>query len=111
MIVGSGTPEQARAFREQEDVQGTLVTDPTLEAYRLAGMKRGVMRVFNPKSAVSMFRALGRGHLQGITAGDTWQQGGVLVVAGGRLRLQHAASEAGQPTDFSRVVDALADQA
>lgn len=106
--MGSGNAEQARRFKEQEQVQGTLVTDPSLNAYRIAGMKRGVLATFNPKSALSAVRALGRGHVQGLNAGDTWQQGGVLVIDGsGRLILQHAASEAGDPTDFKAVVRAL----
>lgn len=116
--MGSGTPEQARRFTEQERVPGTLVTDPSLAAYRIAGMKRGVLKTLNPKSALSAVRALGRGHMQGANAGDPWQQGGVLVVdaieRGGRVLLQHASSEAGDPTDFAavaRALDALAGDA
>jgi hypothetical protein len=109
--VGSGNPEQARKFKEQEDVQGTLVTDPSLKTYNIAGMKRGVLKTLNPKSALHAVRALGGGHRQGKNAGDPWQQGGLLVVdaqkRGGRLIMQHAASEAGDATDFTAVVRAL----
>ena len=56
-------------------------------------------------------RAFGSGNRQGRTQGDPWQQGGVLVVSplrdGGRVLLQHAASEAGHPTDFVAVVKTL----
>jgi hypothetical protein len=92
-----------------------MVTDPTLEAYNRAGMKRSVLRTLNPKSAFSAVRAMGGGHVQGRVQGDAWQQGGVIVVsalaAGGRELLHHAASAAGDPTDFSviaRVFDELA---
>jgi hypothetical protein len=104
-----------------------MVTDPTLEAYNRAGMKRGVLRTFNLKSAASAVRALGGGHTQGRTQGDTWQQGGVVVVSalapmggpakgglGGRELLHSAASAAGDPTDFEaivRVFDELAREA
>lgn len=88
-----------------------MVTDPTLEAYNRAGMKRSMLRTLNPKSAISAVRALARGHLQGRVQGDEWQQGGVVVVSaldnGGRELLHHAASAAGDPTDFNDILRAF----
>lgn len=111
MIVGSGTPDQARRFADEEQVIGTMVTDPTLEAYRIGGMRRGVLTVMNAKAARHAVRAWREGHRQRRTQGDPWQQGGVVVVEalsrGGRIALHHAASEAGDPTDFSGIVRAL----
>ena len=106
-MIGSGTPEQAKRFAEEERFDGTMVTDPTLEAYNRAGMKRGMLRTFSPGSALSAFRAFGSGHRQKAAAGDLWQQGGVIVVANGRELLHHAASAAGDPTDFQGIVRAL----
>lgn len=110
IVVGSGTAEQAKRFAKDENVE-VMVTDPTLEAYRIAGMKRGLRTVINPKSALNAVRALRDGHRQGRTRGDPWQQGGVVVVSalddGGKLLLQHAASEAGDPTDFGAVARVL----
>ena len=106
VVVGSGTPEQAKRFAKEEQLD-VLVTDPTLEAYRIAGMKRGVLRVMNPKSGLNALRALAGGHMQGRTQGDAWQQGGVVVIRDGHMLLQHAASEAGDPTDFRGVIGAL----
>lgn len=111
VVVGSGTPRQAARFAEEERVESTMVTDPTLEAYRRAGMKRGVLRTFTFKGTLHAARALKAGHVQGPTQGDTWQQGGVVVVSAlardGRVVLQHAASEAGDPTDFEAIVRAV----
>jgi len=111
VVLGSGRPEQAKRFAEEERFEGVMVTDPTLEAYNRAGMKRSVLRTINPKSALSAVRALGSGHVQKKTAGDTWQQGGVIVVSpiekGGREVLHHAASAAGDPTDFRAIVRAF----
>ena len=88
-----------------------MVTDPSLEAYHRAGMKRGMLRTIGPKSMLSAVRALGDGHRQKKTAGDPWQQGGVVVVSsldrGGRELMHHAASAAGDPTDFQKIVRAL----
>lgn len=111
VIVGSGTPDQAKRFADEEQVIGTMVTDPTLEAYRVGGMRRGVLTVMNAKAALHAVRALRDGHRQRRTQGDPWQQGGVVVVdalsRSGRIALHHAASEAGDPTDFSVVVRAV----
>jgi hypothetical protein len=107
VVIGSGTPEQAKRFAVEERFDGTMVTDPTLEAYNRAGMKRSVLRTFHPKSMISAVRALGSGHTQKQMAGDPWQQGGVVVVSslerGGHEVLHHAASAAGDPTDFKAI--------
>lgn len=109
--MGSGTPEQARRFAEEERVIGVLVTDPTLEAYRRGDLKRGIGTVANVKSAAHMVRALRAGHVQGRTQGDPWQQGGILVIDAldrtGKVKYHHAASEAGDPTDFGEAVRAV----
>lgn len=110
VVVGSGSPAQARQFAEEESI-ADLVTDPSLEAYRRAGMKRGVLRTLGLTVLKNALRAHGDGHRQRETQGDLWQLGGVLVVSalehGGRLHLQHAASAAGEPTDLSIVVAAM----
>jgi hypothetical protein len=111
VVVGSGTPAQAKVFAEEERLENPVVTDPTLEAYRRAGMKRGVLSTFSLKGLSHAMRARKGGHSQTSVKGDPWQQGGVVVVSalanGGRVTLQHAASEAGDPTDFGVVVRAI----
>ncbi len=115
MVVGSGTPSQAKRFATEENLVSPIVTDPTLEAYRRAGMKRGVLRTLGPKSALHAVRALRGGHRQRKNMGDPWQQGGIVVVSplsrGGHVTMQHAASEAGDPTDLSGVIAAVRDAA
>lgn len=110
-MIGSGSPSQAKRFQAEEKIEGVVVTDPSLEAYRIAGMKRGVLKTLNPKSMINAVRAFRSGSRQTGTKGDPWQQGGVLVVSsirdGGKVLLQHAASEAGDPTDFRAVVKTL----
>lgn len=122
VIIGSGTPEQAKTFAEEESLGRALgggreifvVTDPTLEAYRRAGMKRGLLATL--AGFGNGLRAFRAGHRQGLTKGDPWQQGGVVVVSSlaperlgaGKVVLQHAADAAGEPTDFGHVVEAVA---
>jgi hypothetical protein len=114
-VIGSGTPSQAKRFAAEENLTTPLVTDPSLEAYRRAGMKRGVLRTLGPKSLLHAARALKDGHRQKKTMGDPWQQGGIVVVSplsgGGHVTMQHAASEAGDPTDLAGVISAVRDAA
>jgi hypothetical protein len=113
IVIGSGRPEHARRFVDEEKLESvTVVTDPSLHTYSLAGMKRGVFSTIGPRAALHALRALRAGHMQHATAGDPWQQGGVIVVSslssGGRELLHHESSTAGEPTDFAVILRALA---
>jgi len=108
VVVGSGTPNFIAGFRETTHFTGRILSDPTLSAYRAAGMKRGLMRVLNPLVAVYGLRAMARGHMQGRTQGDPTQQGGVLVIIpGGGIIFEHHSSVAGDNAPADEVVAAL----
>lgn len=81
VVIGNGSPNFIDGFRETTGWQGPLYTDPSLEVYRAAGLKRGVMTVLNARAAIKALGALRAGRRQGRTQGDEWQQGGVLVIA------------------------------
>jgi len=106
VVIGNGTPNFVAGFRDTTGYRGLLYTDPSLEAYRRAGMKRSVTSVVNPMSALRAFRALGRGHMQGLTKGDSWQQGGTVVIThDGRIAYTYHSGSAG---DHAAVDDILA---
>src|SRR5687767_3875751 len=81
VVVGNGAPHFIAGFRELTGYRGPLYTDPSLESYRAASLKRGWATFLNPKAAVNAARALLKGHMQGRTQGDPAQQGGTLVIA------------------------------
>jgi hypothetical protein len=81
IVIGNGSPQFIDGFRETTGWQGPLYTDPSLEVYRAAGLKRGAMTVLNARAAIKALGALRAGSRQGRTQGDNWQQGGVLVIA------------------------------
>lgn len=81
IVIGNGSPSFIDGFRETTGWQGPLYTDPSLEVYKAAGLKRGVLKTFHPRAAIKALGALRAGSRQGRTQGDEWQQGGVLVVA------------------------------
>ncbi|MEM6790480.1 MAG: AhpC/TSA family protein [Myxococcota bacterium] len=89
VAVGNGTAAMARDFVEKFGIGFDVVTAPDLEAYRKAGLQRGLNLGLDTFKAG--FRALKRGHLQGATKGDALQQGGVLIVGpGDTLHFAHA---------------------
>ena len=83
VVIGSGWPEMAAHFAERFEVPFQLLCDPELEAYRAAGLKRGVGTLLGRGALQAGRRAWQAGFRQGRTQGDPWQQGGVLVVATG----------------------------
>jgi hypothetical protein len=108
VVVGSGTPNFIAGFRETTGFPGRILSDPTLSAYKAAGMKRGLLRTINPLVAVYGVRALARGNMQGRTQGDPTQQGGVLVILpGGGIAYEHHSSMAGDNAPAEDVVAAL----
>ena len=94
----------AQDFVEQFNVSFPVLTDPRRSSYKLAGLKRsfGLGRATLGRAK----RAIQGGYRQGMTAGDPWQQGGVLVIhTDGRLLYRHVDDGAG---DHAPVEDALA---
>lgn len=113
-IIGNGSPEFARAFREDlglpDDV--TLLVDPELRSYRAAGMRGGRSELFSPRLATNALRALRGGFRQGAVQGDPFQLGGLLVIRpDGALTLRHVSREAGDHASPGDILAALAPDA
>jgi len=95
VIVGNGSVAQAKGFRDDNRITTPVFTDPTLEAYRAAGLRRPIVPL-RPQVVASAVRALRAGHRQTRLLGDPLQLGGVFVVeAGGRIRYSFIARDAG----------------
>jgi hypothetical protein len=107
VAIGSGTPDQARAFVEKFNFQGKMYVNPGLSVYKAFGLKRGIWKTLGPASAWRAIRAMLRGNRQGSTAGDLWQQGGMFVLGPGRqLLFKHRNPAAGKQADLKAVVEA-----
>jgi hypothetical protein len=108
-VIGNGTPNFIEGFREQTKYDGPLYTDPSLEVYKAAELKRGAMKTFNPRALGATFKALAHGSRQGRTQGDAWQQGGALVIAtDGHVKWQHANDHPGDTASTDQLLRALA---
>jgi hypothetical protein len=107
-VIGNGSPSFIDGFREATGWDGALYTDPSLEVYKAAGLKRGVLKTFHPRSAIAALGALKDGFRQGRTQGDEWQQGGVLIVApGGDVLWSHVSDHAGDNAGANEIIAAL----
>jgi alkyl-hydroperoxide reductase/thiol specific antioxidant family protein len=63
-----------------------MLTDPSRESYKAAGLQRSILRTFSFKALGYFWAARKKGFRQGRVQGDAFQQGGSLVVdRGGRV--------------------------
>ena len=108
IVIGNGSPSFIDGFREETGWQGAIYTDPSLEVYKAAGLKRGVLKTFNLAAGWRSIGTLRRGIKQGRTQGDPWQQGGVLVVAtNGDVLWSHASDGPGDNATVDEILAAL----
>ena len=108
VIVGNGTPEQARWFIEDFHIDTPVFTDPTLSIHRAVGARRGVQLSKLPRLLVNAVRAMSKGHFQTRVLGDGQQLGGVFVIMpGGTLAYRYLSEVAGDHPDPEVVVSAL----
>jgi predicted methyltransferase len=97
----------AQHFVEQFAVRFPVFTDPDRSSYRLAGLKRSLG--LGLRTLKHARRAIAAGNSQGKTAGDPWQQGGVLIVdPDGTVVWRHVNGEAGDHADIDAILGQLA---
>jgi AhpC/TSA antioxidant enzyme len=107
-VIGNGSPSFIAGFRETTGYDGPIYTDPSLEVYKAAQLKRGITKTLDPRALGKTLGAFMRGHKQGLTQGDNWQQGGALVVGtDGRVLWHHASERPGDNASPAQIVAAL----
>ena len=108
VLVGSGPPSALAAFVRDMALARrgvVVVTDPSLAAFRAAGLQRP--RVPRPRAAVEALRELAAGYAPGRVVGDRRQLGGALLVdEQGHLVYHHRARSPGDLVDPSDIVQA-----
>jgi hypothetical protein len=108
VVIGNGSPTFMAGFRETTGYAGALYTDPSLEVYKAAGLKRGVFKVLSPRAGLAALGALKGGFRQGRTQGDALQQGGTLVIdRRGDVLWAHVDDFAGDHANPDEILRAL----
>jgi hypothetical protein len=111
-VIGNGSPSFIAGFRDETGWPGAVYTDPSLEVYKVAELKRGVHNTLDPRALAPTLKAFLRGGRQGRTQGDQWQQGGVLVIdKTGRVLWRHASGRPGDNAAATDILRALRDRA
>ena len=96
VVVGNGAPMFIEGFRETTGFKGPIYTDPSLEVYKAAELRRGLGSMVSFGAAKATLGSLRRGFRQGKTQGDATQQGGILVIApDGRILYHHISQYPG----------------
>lgn len=98
MLIGNGTPDQARRFRQEflADSNCVLLCDPELLSYRAMGMRRNWGSLLHPLVLLRALVVLLQGFRQGAVQGDPFQNGGVLITdAKGDILYRYLSSRAG----------------
>ncbi len=106
--IGSGSPDQARAFVEEFGFSGEIYVSQDLAAYKAFRLVRGIWRSLGPASILRGLGAIRAGFRQGSSAGDPWQQGGVFLVGPGeKLLFAHRDQFAGDLADLDQALAAI----
>lgn len=108
VVVGPARPEHIAAFRAATGYAGPLFVDPSLRAFRTAGLVRGWASTYHPLAVLKGLRAVAQGFRQGARQGDAAQQGGTFVLGpGDRVRYEWRDRFAGDNPDLDEVVKAI----
>ncbi len=97
VFIGNGSPDFIEKFKEDMSMEGAMIlTDPTLESFRAAGLKRGILALVQPKSFVNAAKLAMQGHRQTKSSpesGHHLQLGGVVAINTRSKILYHFRSE------------------
>lgn len=109
VVVGNGSPEEARVFAEERHIPFRLLTDPSLRTYEAAGMRRSVWESVNPGVIRRGQATVARGFRQGATQGSLFQNGGAfLILPDGTIPWAQVSKESGDHFDPAEPLARLA---
>lgn len=110
VVISNGTAGQLAAWSEAQRLGEhaiELFTDPTLAAYRAAGLVRSLAGAMGPRAVANLVRLFAQGHVNGKNRGDRAQQGGTLYVrrGGGEVALFHRSARVGDHVAVAELVE------
>ena len=109
MVVGSAPPEAIPGFRTVTGYAGPLLVDPSLLAFKAAGLAYGKARTYDLRAVPRAVVALLAGFRQGARRGQVFQQGGTFVLGPGeKVRFEWRDRFPGDHPSMEDVLAALA---
>ena len=97
-----------QSFRKTTGYRGPLFADPSLAAYRAAGLASGVATILSPRAIANNVAAMLRGTAPGLPSGHSMQQGGTFVLGPGDVeRFAWRDRWSGDAAPLDRVLAAL----
>jgi hypothetical protein len=104
-VIGSGTPAEAREFQRHVHAESLpVLVDQKLATYQAAGWKRSMGATLHPSSWLHGIKSM-IAHPQRKTAGDPWQLGGAMIIAGGEIRWSFKSETGGHHPSIATLVD------
>src|SRR5215471_15899109 len=79
VVIGSGAPHFARAFIEDQKPEMPVYSDEARASFQAAGLKRSVGSLLSGRMILRGMKTMFK-HRQKKTMGDSFQQGGILLV-------------------------------
>lgn len=112
VFVSSGPHYFAQAFREDyfpNSPSIMVLSDPARKSYKALGFRRSFTSIFTLATLVRGWRAFRAGFRQALKPqGDTFQNGGILVIDGtSHIRYRFVSDAAGHHPDPERVIASL----
>ena len=110
MTIGSGRADQAAAFREDFELDFTVLSDQERQSYQTADLNRGVGRAIGLKAVGYIVGSLARGNTARAPQGDTLQLGGALVISKeGDVLLTHREAFTGDHVSIDALLEVLSE--
>ena len=110
IVIGNGSPEQARRFAKGVDLETPIYTDPDLATYAALGMSRQISQQLAqlPNTLGAAWKTWRQGFRQGAVLGDAMQLGGVIVVSkGGEVVYEQRSRYPGDHPPTRHILEAL----
>jgi peroxiredoxin len=108
VFIGNGNAQFAKAFKDEYGIGVPIYTDSRRKTYEALGFARSAFSFISIGATKAAARALGAGFRQGLTQGDAFQLGGLLVVdRKGEVLFRHASQHAGDHPPVKDVLAAL----
>lgn len=106
VTLGNGTPEQAKWFVEDYDVDTPVLTDPKLASHAIVGARRAGLP--DPRTMMAGVSAFAKGFRQTGVKGSATQLGGVFVITSdGRMAYSYLSRFAGDHPDPENAIAVL----